>query len=105
MKGVEPPISRATKRAILTLAKMIRVARIEKKDSQEVLAQRLGVSRQTVIALEKGDTKVNIGTVFEAATIVGIPLFGENNRDLKLASALIESMSTLLPKRSGRTQD
>ncbi len=40
--------------------------------SQTELGERVGVSRYTISCLEKGKPNVAIGTVFEAATIVGI---------------------------------
>ena len=58
---------------------MIEAARLERGMSQTELSRRLGVSRSTVIALEKGTAKVSVGTVFEAATIVGILMEIESN--------------------------
>ena len=62
-----------------TVGAMIEAARLERGMSQTELSRRLGVSRSTVIALEKGTAKVSEGTVFEAATIVGILMEIESN--------------------------
>ena len=70
--------------------------------SQEELAKRLNVSRLTVIAIEKGTATVSIGTVFEAAAIVNIPLLGDDIEQLKSTSSTITNLSSLLPKRGGR---
>lgn len=50
---------------------------------QQNLADRLGVSRHTVMAIERGDPAVAIGTVFEAAAVLGVHLMAGDGRDLK----------------------
>lgn len=47
------------------------------------LAERAGVSRLTVHAAETGRPTVAIGTVFELATLVGVPLFGANGAGMR----------------------
>ncbi|UJS25019.1 MULTISPECIES: helix-turn-helix transcriptional regulator [Thiothrix] len=79
---------------------MIRAARLERKMPQAELAERLGVSRQTISAIEKGDAKVSIGAVFEAATIVGIPLLTDNARELQRLSTTVANLASLLPERA-----
>ena len=98
------PYSKSTLIVLSTLAGMIKIARIERKMSQADLAKRLDVSRLTVIALEKGDAKVSIGTVIEAAVVVGVPLLGEDFQRLKSNAKLVENMCSLLPQRSGRNK-
>lgn len=68
---------------------------------QAELAERLGVSRQTVSALEKGDSKVGIGIVFEAAVIVGIPLLASDRYALDKLSTVVAGLATLIPSRTG----
>ncbi len=72
--------------------------------SQSELAQRLGVSRSTVVAIEQGSPTVALGTVFEAAVIVGIPLLAEDKKDLDELAASIAAIARVLPKRGrGKT--
>lgn len=78
---------------------MIKVGRSQRELSQAQLAQRLNVSRYSVIALEKGNPKVAIGVAFEAAAIVGVPLFTENLEDLQRMHSALAGFSALLPKR------
>lgn len=51
-------------------------ARRERRLTIDELAERAGVSRITVRAVEAGTPTVAIGTVFELATLLGIDLFG-----------------------------
>lgn len=78
---------------------MLKNARIERGISQANLALRLNVSRYSVMALEKGDPGVAIGTVFEAAAIVGLPLLAENVQMLKKMNYETAHLQALLPKR------
>jgi transcriptional regulator with XRE-family HTH domain len=39
------------------------------------LARRVGVSHPTIIKIERADPTVAIGTVLEAATVVGVAMF------------------------------
>ncbi|MBU1723043.1 MAG: helix-turn-helix transcriptional regulator [Gammaproteobacteria bacterium] len=95
-----PSLSTRTQTTLHIFASMIRAARLERKMPQQELAERLGVSRQTVSAIEKGDAKVAIGTVFEAAAIVGIPLLAESTRDLQRLSTTVAGLASLLPERA-----
>ena len=53
----------------------------------EELSERAGISTFTLRKVEKGDPTVALGTAFEVATLLGIPLFGADRRDL---SALVD---------------
>ena len=70
--------------------------------SQAVLAERLGVSLLTARAIEKSSPKVAVGTVFEAAAIVGIPLVAESQRELDQLAKSVAAITRVLPQRSGR---
>jgi len=94
--------SNHTRRALKVLAGMITAARKERNMSQSALAERLGVSRLTAIAIEKGNPKVAVGTVFEAAAIVGIPLVAESQRELDQLAKSVAAITRVLPQRSGR---
>lgn len=76
------------------------MARIEREMSQEDLAIRVNISRQTVAKIEKGDSNVSIGAAFEAAYIVGIPVFAEGQRNLSALREAVLGISSILPKRA-----
>lgn len=68
-------LSPATQEALQLLGISVRTGRIRRGWTLVSLAERLGVSKPTVIRIERGDARVAIGTVFEAATLVGVALF------------------------------
>jgi transcriptional regulator with XRE-family HTH domain len=78
---------------------MIAAARKERRMSQSELARRLGVSRLTIGAIEKGSPTVAIGTVFEAAVTLGIPLLAEDKKELDGLATSIAAITRVLPKR------
>jgi DNA-binding XRE family transcriptional regulator len=82
-----------------TLGAMIKAARIERHMSQAELGERVGVSRYTISFLEKGNPNVAIGTVFEAATVVGIPLMGNDPRQLTKVSQSNANLVQILPSK------
>ena len=71
-------ISPQTAEALRLLAAAIKVHRLRRNWSIDELATRVGVSHPTIIKMERGDPRVAVGTVFEAATLVGVPLFDED---------------------------
>ena len=105
-KNTRIHISGYTRRTINVLAEMIAAARKERRMSQLELAERLGVSRSTVIAIEQGSPTVALGTVFEAAVIVGIPLIAEDKKELNELASSIAAIARVLPKRGrARTRE
>lgn len=99
-KNVPISLSRMSLLAIKDLGAMIKGCRLERGITQQDLADRINVSRYTVIAIERGDPKVSVGVIFEAAYIVGIPLLAENTAELKTLSLNLSSLAAILPKRS-----
>ncbi|MCY3997410.1 MAG: helix-turn-helix transcriptional regulator [Rhodobacter sp.] len=67
--------SRLTRQALALLGARIKLARKERRMSERDLAERIGIARSTLQKIEKGDPRVDIGFVFEAAVLVGQPLF------------------------------
>ena len=57
--------------ALRRLGENLAVARIRRKESQRVWAQRLGVSIPTLIRLERGDPGVGVGIVATALWMIG----------------------------------
>src|ERR1700724_512018 len=92
------PYSRYSRDATRLLGQLIRRARIERKLTTGELAQRAGISRGLVQRIEKGDPGCAIGTVFEAAAIVGVRLFDANQPRLTQEISANTEILTLLPK-------
>lgn len=90
--------SRYTRDAVTLLGKLIRLARKERGLSAAELAERTGISRGTLQRIEKGDPKVEIGLMFEAATIVGVHLFDADNGRLSENIARTDDKLALMPK-------
>ena len=90
--------SKHTTEAAVLLGRLIRLGRKERKLTAEELAERTGVSRKTLQRIERGDPKVEIGIVFEAATIVGINLFDADDGRLTQKIERAEDKIALLPK-------
>ncbi len=93
-------ISLPTKTVLSLLGQLIKTARKQHSMPQLELAERLGVSRQTVMALEKGSPKVGSGILFEAAHIVGVPLLSDNPKDLNQWQAILAGFTAILPSRT-----
>jgi len=92
--------SRPAVDAVGVLGASIRACRLKRGWSVALLAQRVGVSKPTITKIERGDPSVSIGTVFEAALIVGVDLYGDNR---ELAGSVARNELALLPQR-GRTR-
>ncbi len=93
------PLSVSSRRVLAIYGDLLRLARRERQLTQSALADRLGVSRHTVAALEKGDPSVSFGTAVEAAAVLGIPLMAENGPQLEQLAGTVASLATLLPQR------
>ena len=72
------PLSPLTNEALRLLAASIKTRRLRHSWSIDELARRVGVSHPTIIKIERADPRVAVGTVLEAATLVGVPLFDED---------------------------
>lgn len=91
--------SRQTLAALALLGRLIRLKRTEAKLTAQQLAARVGISRALLHRIEKGDPSASIGAVFEAATVVGVPLFeGEGGLDASALLRRTERELRLLPK-------
>ena len=59
------------RRALQTLGRNIKTARIKRRISIKGFAERIGVSESTIMRLEKGDDGVSIGTLAMACLVLG----------------------------------
>lgn len=90
--------SRYALESLVLMGKMIRLGRIQKRLTAQELAERIGVSRSTLQRIEKGDPKVEIGLMFEAAAIVGARLFDTDQKGITALSERTDDRIALLPK-------
>lgn len=63
------------------------------------LAERAGVSTDTLLKVEHGDPTVSLGVAFDVATLVGVPLFYEDRSRLADEVARSRERGALLPQR------
>jgi transcriptional regulator with XRE-family HTH domain len=89
--------SRYVSNALSLFADTIRMARIEQRMSQAMLAERAGISRALLSRIERGDRGCAIGSVFEVAAILRVPLFGLDAPALGQAAARAADRLELLP--------
>lgn len=84
----------------------IRLARKQRRMSEAELAARIGISRSTLQLIEKGNAKVEVGLAFEAAVLVGVPLFVPDPSRIASEIARVEDKLALLPQsiRRPRTE-
>ena len=66
--------------------------------SELELAARIGIARSTLQLIEKGSPTVEIGLVFEAASLLSVPLFMEEPWRLGGEIARVQDKLALLPQ-------
>lgn len=93
------PHSTQTRDALTVLGQQIAAARRERGRTAADIAERAGISRTTLSKVEHGDPSVAIGTVFEVATLLGVPLFGAGREELAQLAARSGERLALLTER------
>jgi transcriptional regulator with XRE-family HTH domain len=84
------------------LARRIRLARLRRNISQQEMADRLGVTRKTYVALEQGKETVNIGVLVKVLTVLGYP---DRLPDMLASDPLGEELEEIHGrKRAGRLE-
>lgn len=91
--------SPATVEAARLLGARIRLTRRERRWGVAELAARVGVTQPTMRKVERGDPSVRLGIAFEAAAVLGIPLFHHDDGRRRLEAARIDDRLALLPTR------
>ena len=89
---------RTVRQAAQLLGSQIKQARIERRWTVRELAERAGVSTNTLLKVERGDPTVTLGTAFDVATLVGVPLFYEDRSRLAQEVARSRDRAALLPQ-------
>ena len=85
--------------AVRVLGQQIAAARRRQRRTAEEVAERAGITRVTLRNVERGDPSVAIGIYFEVATVLAVPLFGREGRELAELAAQGERDLALLPAR------
>lgn len=93
------PYSPQTIDAVRVLGLEVAHARRARRWTEAQLAERVGISAVTLRNIERGMPTVGIGTVFEAATILGIDLFGADRDGLRSMVERGRERLALLPAR------
>lgn len=76
----------------------VRVARRERRWTLQELADRAGVTRVTMRKVERGDPTVGLGVAFEAAALLGVPLFDEDRSRRSLEAGRLDDRLAILPR-------
>jgi transcriptional regulator with XRE-family HTH domain len=87
------------------LGAQIRLARRERRWSQDELAARTGITTRTVYKIEHGDLSVRLGAAFEAAALLSVPLFYADRARLSADLDRTEARSALLARPSRARPD
>jgi transcriptional regulator with XRE-family HTH domain len=93
------PLSPLTLEAAKLLGADVRAGRRGRRWTVAELAERVGVSEATMLKVERGDPGVRLGTAFEAAALVGVPLFAEDESRRVLEAGRLEDRLAVLPQR------
>lgn len=80
------------------LGARVREARRERRWTLKELAQRVGVTSVTMSKVEHGDPSVSLGVAFEAAAVLGIPLFDPDPERRRLEMRDTENRLAVLPQ-------
>jgi transcriptional regulator with XRE-family HTH domain len=87
-----------TLEAARLLGTRVRLARRERGWTLQELADRVGVTYPTMSKVERGDLTVRLGVAFEAAVLVGVPLFHEDRARLRLEAGRVDDRLAVLPQ-------
>lgn len=97
------PYTKTTVEAVRLLGQLIKLARKRRRMSETELSERANISRSTVRKIEIGDPSINIGLAFEAASVVGVPLFSaEGSTSLKMQNQIVSDKLALLSHKPSK---
>ncbi len=97
--------SPVTIEAARLLGARVRLARRERRWTLQELADRVGVTHVTIRKVERGDLTVGLGVAFEAAAVLGVPLFHEDRSRRALEAGRIDDRLAVLPQLVRRPTD
>ncbi|MCY3983768.1 MAG: helix-turn-helix domain-containing protein [Roseovarius sp.] len=70
--AVSIKMPRAARKELMTLGEKIRIARLRRRLTAEIVAQRAGTTRQTIARIESGNPTVKIGTYVAVLQALGL---------------------------------
>lgn len=70
MKTKKNPILPQAKRTLEMFGENIKLARLRRKLTMEQVAERAGISRSTIVKIEKGDDSVSMGSYFQVLFVM-----------------------------------
>lgn len=88
--------------ALTRLGQTLRLSRLRRNLSQQDMAERMGVNRSTVVALENGAPGVAIGTLLKALDILGYP---ERLGHLLVDDPIGEDIELMTGRQRARNKD
>lgn len=92
-------LSLPAQEAVKLLGASVRLGRRQRRWTVAELAERVGVTEATMLKVEHGDPGVRLGIAFEAAALVGVPLFAEDASRRALEAARVDDRLAVLPQR------
>lgn len=94
-----PALSPMARDAVTVLGQLVASERRTQRRTAADLAERAGISRDTLYRVEHGDPAVAVGTVLELLVLLGVPLFGRDADALAEEATRGRRLLTLLPDR------
>jgi transcriptional regulator with XRE-family HTH domain len=91
--------SQVVRDAAQLLGAQVRQARVGRAWTVRELAERAGVSKNTVVKVEHGDPTVALGIAFNLAVLAGVPLFFDDRARLASEASRAWDRVTLLQRR------
>ena len=92
-------LSPMTRDAVDVVGQLVASERRRQRRTAADLAERAGISRDTLYRVERGDPAVAIGTALELLVLLGVPLFGTDADGLARQVASGRQLLALLPDR------
>ncbi len=85
--------------AARALGAQVTAARRERRWSAVRLAEQAGINLRTLRKVERGDATVALGTAFDVAVLVGVPLFTPSPSELAILADNLVNRAALLGER------
>jgi transcriptional regulator with XRE-family HTH domain len=92
-------LSPMTRDAVALVGLLVASERRRQRRTAADLAERAGISRDTLYRVERGDPAVAIGTALELLVLLGVPLFSTDADGLARQVATGRQLLALLPDR------